>query len=71
MSHLVGGGGLAQQTRAFFDFKLYFLDFMADYYSKDLERRKMKLQLSEREENFKDLNFNAANTRPPQKVGFV
>jgi len=61
---------LAQQTRAFFDFNLYFSDFMADYYSKDLERRKIKLQFSEREENFKDLNFHAANTRPSQKVGF-
>ena len=32
---------LAQQTRGFFDFNLYFSDFMADYYSKDLERRKI------------------------------
>ena len=44
---------------------------MADYYRKDLERRKIKLQLSERGEDFKDLNFHAANTRPSQKVGFV
>ena len=44
---------------------------MADYYNKDLEHRKIKLQFSEREENFKDLNFHAANTRLLQKVGFV
>ena len=59
-----------EQTRGFFDFNLYFSDFMADYYDKDLETRKVKLQFSGKEENFKDLNFHAVNTRPLQKVGF-
>ena len=71
MSHLVSGATVVEQTRGFFYFNLYFSDFMADYYSKDLERRKIKLKFSEREDNFKDLNFYAANTRPLQKVGFV
>ena len=41
---------MVQQTRGLFDFNLYFLDFMADYYNKDLERRKIKLKFSEKEE---------------------
>ena len=41
---------MVQQTRGFFDFNLYFLDLMADYYNKDLERQKIKLKFSEREE---------------------
>ena len=50
VSHVVGGAAWFSNTRGFFDFNLYFSDSSADYYNKDLERRKIKLQFSEREE---------------------
>ena len=48
--------GSVEQTRGFFDFS-QFSDLMADYYNKNFENRKIELQLSEREENFKDLKW--------------